>query len=139
MLAFLAVSVIESFFGPLFKASADATRVPFLGDLRNVAALVGVGLCFAYQLDLLLAAGFRPSEPVIGYVLTGLVYTTRGRGSNYLHQFVEQFFLKTVSQTSEVDKKTLEVKDQFCRRICARMSVRVILRGAIERVFYRAR
>ena len=89
MLAFLAESVTEFFFGPLFKALAEATGIPFLGDLRYVAALVWVGLCFAYNLDLLLAAGFRPSDPVIGYVLTGLVI---GRGSNYLHQFVEQFF-----------------------------------------------
>ena len=43
----------------------------------------------AYRLDLLLAAGFEAEYAVIGYVLTGVVI---GRGSSFLHQFVEQFF-----------------------------------------------
>jgi hypothetical protein len=87
--AFLAESVTEYFFGPLFKALAEATGIPLLGDLRYVAALIGVGLCVAYRLDLLLAAGFEAQAPVVGFVLTGVVI---GRGSDFLHQFVEQFF-----------------------------------------------
>jgi hypothetical protein len=60
-----------------------------LGDLRYVAALLGVGLCLAYRLDLLLAAGLEAQAPVVGFVLTGVGI---GRGSSFLHQFVEQFF-----------------------------------------------
>jgi hypothetical protein len=89
ILAFLAESVTEYFFGPLAKLLADKTGIPLLGDLRYVAALLGVGLCLAYRLDLLLAAGFQADVPVAGFVLTGVVI---GRGSNFLHQFVEQFF-----------------------------------------------
>jgi hypothetical protein len=54
-----------------------------------VAALLGVALCVAYRLDLLLAAGFQVEVPLVGHVLTGVVI---GRGSSFLHQFVEQFF-----------------------------------------------
>jgi hypothetical protein len=89
ILAFLAEGLTEYFAGPFFKWLARLAKFPELGDLRYIAALVGIGLAFAYRLDLLLAAGFQPSDPAIGHILTGLVI---GRGSNYLHQFVDQFF-----------------------------------------------
>jgi hypothetical protein len=89
ILAFLAEGLTEYFAGPIFKWLARLVQFPELADLRYVAALVGIGLAFAYHLDLLLAAGFRPSHPAIGHILTGLII---GRGSNYLHQFVQQFF-----------------------------------------------
>jgi hypothetical protein len=87
--AFLAESVTKYFFRPLAKLLAEATEIPLLGDLRYVAAPIGIGLCVAYRLDLLLAAGFEARARVVGFVLTGVVI---GRGSNFLHQFVEQFF-----------------------------------------------
>jgi hypothetical protein len=89
ILAFPSEGVTEDFFGPLFKALAEATGIALLGDLRYVAALLGVALCVAYRLDLLLAAGFEAEVPMVGYSLTGVVI---GRGSSFLHQFVEQFF-----------------------------------------------
>jgi hypothetical protein len=89
ILAFLAEGLTEYFAGPIFKWLARLVQFPELADLRYVAALVGIGLAFAYRLDLLLAAGFHPTDPIIGLILTGLVI---GRGSNYLHQFVAQFF-----------------------------------------------
>jgi hypothetical protein len=73
ILAFLAESVTQYFFGPLFKAPAEATGIPLLGDLRYVADLLGVALCVGYRLDLMLAAGFEAEVPMVGYVLAGVV------------------------------------------------------------------
>jgi hypothetical protein len=38
-----------------------------------VTALLGVALCVAYRLDLLLATGFEAEVPVVGHVLMGVV------------------------------------------------------------------
>lgn len=65
-----------------FKTLAEATGIPLLGDLRYVAALIGVGLCLAYRPDLMLATGFEAEAAWVGHLLTGVVI---GRGSNFLH------------------------------------------------------
>ena len=51
--------------------------------LKYVAVVVGVGMAFAYSLDLLNAAFEIVAEPAwVGILLTGLAV---GRGSNYVH------------------------------------------------------
>ena len=58
-----------------------------------VSALCGILLAFYYQLDLiaLLASVLGESITVspVGFILTGLGI---GRGANWMHQFVEQYF-----------------------------------------------
>lgn len=88
ILAFLAEGMTEYFFGPLFERLANWTGVPELGDLRYIAALVGVGLSFGYALDVLAALGFESVWPWLGQLLTGIMV---GRGSNYMHDFIGMF------------------------------------------------
>jgi hypothetical protein len=64
-------------------------RGPSTGPGRE---LYRVGARLASPADRRRAAGFRADAPEVGFVVTGVVYTTCGRGSNFLHQFVEQFF-----------------------------------------------
>ena len=51
-----------------------------------VAAVLGVGLCAAYQVDILaMVVGLTPIHPAIGWVVSGLIV---GRGSNFLNDIV---------------------------------------------------
>ncbi|MCZ7568957.1 MAG: hypothetical protein M5U01_10275 [Ardenticatenaceae bacterium] len=50
-----------------------------------LAAVVGVGLCVAYDADLLALLGFAATVPYLGSILTGLLIA---RGSNYLNDLV---------------------------------------------------
>lgn len=90
-LAFLAESMTEYLFGTL------ADHLPALAPLRwalqYIAALAGVGLAFFYRLDLIGVIGGLDASWV-GFILSGLVI---GRGANFLHQFVSQYFPKVLT------------------------------------------
>lgn len=92
-LAFLCEGVVEYLFVDMVKylcaildkwigVAADPAKV-----IKLVAVMVGVGLCFAYSIDLitLLGLGLTSVYPWVGYVLSGIVI---GRGSNYLNDFL---------------------------------------------------
>ena len=82
-LAFLCESLTEYFFKDLFAAKLDVKY------LRYVSALVGVGLCLGYGLDLFHdLLGLSPLFGPLGQVLTGLIL---GRGANYVHDFYSRF------------------------------------------------
>lgn len=49
-----------------------------------VAAVLAVGLCLAYNVDLLAALGYEAVLPYVGQITTGLIV---GRGSNYVNDF----------------------------------------------------
>ena len=86
-LAFLAESMTEYVFSVWLDLAKQKWPVlETIQPLRYVAMVVGVGLAFAYRLDLLLAAFPQlPSlAPWVGILLTGMAI---GRGSNYLHDF----------------------------------------------------
>ena len=86
-LAFLAESMTEYVFSVwLDLAKQKWPILETIQPLRYVAMVVGVGLAFAYRLDLLLAAfpNMPPFAPWVGILLTGMAI---GRGSNYLHDF----------------------------------------------------
>jgi hypothetical protein len=55
------------------------------------AAIVGVLLCFLYQVDGLSLFDMRPVWEPGSYVLTGLLI---GRGSNFVHNFMKRYILK---------------------------------------------
>ncbi|RLI83491.1 MAG: hypothetical protein DRP01_09025 [Archaeoglobales archaeon] len=84
-LAFLAESMVEYLFGKLFDHIGALVKLKWA--LMYVAAGVGVGLAWFYQLDLLsIISGGDPTVP--GVVLSGLIL---GRGANFLHDFVGNY------------------------------------------------
>ena len=86
-LAFLTESMVEYLFGQIID-QVNLDKLRWL--LTSVAAAVGVGLAFYYQLDLLALIGdSAPSS--VGFLLSGLVI---GRGANYLHDFASKYILK---------------------------------------------
>ena len=52
--------------------------------LKYVSAVLGVGVCVAYNADILATLGVVSTVPYIGAVITGLIV---GRGSNFLNDF----------------------------------------------------
>lgn len=86
-LTFLVESLTEYIFGQIFDKIPKAQPYKFL--LMYLAMLFGVGLCFYYSIDLISLIPPGSNVTPVGIVLTGLVV---GRGSNFLHQFVSQFF-----------------------------------------------
>ena len=85
-LAFLTESFVEYFIGQWFDKIPKL--IPWKWCLLYVSAIVGVLLSIFYKLDLISLIIGNPITTV-GMVLTGLAI---GRGSNFLHQFVSQFF-----------------------------------------------
>jgi hypothetical protein len=96
LLAFLVESLVEYLFGRLFD-QVKALQ-PHRWLLMYIAAAVGVGGCFFYGFDLLYILGGYlgnggPAGPGwFGVLLTGLAV---GRGSNYIHDLVAKFFVKS--------------------------------------------
>lgn len=92
-LAFLVESMTEYLFGILFDKFVAMKK--FKWTLQYLSAGAGVGLCFHYQLDLMAfmqnTASVAAPPTAVGLVLTGLVI---GRGANFVHQFVSQYFPK---------------------------------------------
>lgn len=86
-LTFLTESFTEYIFGTIFDKVPKL--IPYKWTLMYLAMLAGVGLAFYYSVDLI--ALLPPGSEVtpVGIVLSGLAI---GRGSNFLHQFVSQFF-----------------------------------------------
>jgi hypothetical protein len=93
-LAFLAESMVEYVFATWIDiAKAKWPAVEAAEPLKYIALLVGVGLSFAYSLDLL-AVAFPEQQAVtwwIGRLLTGMAI---GRGSNYVHAFYSSYLVK---------------------------------------------
>jgi hypothetical protein len=89
VLAFLGESAIEFLIAPVFNIPK---LVAYKDVLKYISALVGVGLAYAYQVDLvaIFQSVTTPTTPtLVGIALTGIGI---GRGSNWLHQFVSKFF-----------------------------------------------
>jgi len=52
--------------------------------IKYVSAVLGVGVCVAYNADMLAILGVVTPLPYVGAVITGLIV---GRGSNFLNDF----------------------------------------------------
>ena len=91
LLAFLTESLTEYVFGTPFDKYEKLKPHKWL--LMYVSAAVGVGLAFFYRLDIVSLLGDVLAEQLapswVGFVLTGLGI---GRGANWLHQVVQQYF-----------------------------------------------
>ena len=97
-LAVLVEMLVEYFISPLIpkddNPGAWYNRVPIP---RYASALFGVGATVLYGVDMI--AMFFPEanalHPVVGMVITGLVIS---RGSNYVHDWIGQPFLKRIAK-----------------------------------------
>jgi hypothetical protein len=85
-LAFLTEAFVEYFIGQVMDKFPKLS--PFKWLLMYISAVVGVGLSIFYKLDLI-SLIIQQDITIVGMVLTGMAI---GRGSNFLHQFVSQFF-----------------------------------------------
>ena len=86
-LAFLSESLTEYFLSDLMAATGWGRPL-----LKYAAAVVGVGLAFAYGVDALESfLAISPHLPYLGQFLTGLLL---GRGANYIHDFYSGYVAK---------------------------------------------
>lgn len=91
LLAFLVETLVEFLFGDLFN------KVPALAaykwTIKYIAVLVGIAAAWVYQFDLIYLLSQQTGGGVatspFGVVLTGIA---TGKGSNYVHQVISQFF-----------------------------------------------
>jgi len=71
--------VTEKFFGN-FKALKGC-------PMEVISALMGIGLCFGFRIDLIGFVGFEGAYPEwLGMVLSGVIV---GAGANTIHKFVK--------------------------------------------------
>lgn len=125
-LAFLVESFTEYFFGKLCDlVKAFAPAKPFL---FYVSAIAGVLLAFWYKVDLI--AWFL-SGPVtwVGIFLSGLAI---GKGSSFIHDIIQWFFLKIsvikkeikddylYEELTEVDEKNVELQKKVSEHLFER-------------------
>ena len=73
---------------PQLRLVGESDPAGSLPALRYVAALVGVGLCWAYRADLLALVGLDARFSLIGYLVTGLLL---GRGANFINDFADRW------------------------------------------------
>ncbi len=98
-LAYLAESLTEYLFGIPFDKIPKLT--PYKWVIMYLSAGVGVSLAIFYKLDMIYLLSNVISEAVgapspiqvsvVGFILTGLGI---GRGANWLHDFVSNYFKK---------------------------------------------
>lgn len=73
-------ATVEYFVASLFDKNGYRRYIPY------VAAVLGIALCVAYQVDILvMVVGLTPIHPAIGWVVSGLIVS---RGSNFLNDLV---------------------------------------------------
>ena len=85
-LAFLAESMTEYLFASWVDRIAKLAEAE---PLKYIALLVGVGMAFAYRLDLIaLAFQQEAGAAWVGILLTGMAI---GRGSNYVHDLWSKY------------------------------------------------
>ena len=94
LLAFMVESLTEYFFGQL-AANIPALK-PYSWLLIYVAAAVGVLGAFVYKFDLLsLLGGYLQVNIPIGPFGIAITGAAIGRGSNYIHDIISKFFVKS--------------------------------------------
>jgi len=93
LLAFLVESLVEFAFGKIFENFPKISKHKWA--LMYIAMAVGIIGAFVYEFDLLYLLGqFLGVEipmTVFGKVITGAAI---GRGSNYIHDLVNKYFVK---------------------------------------------
>jgi hypothetical protein len=100
LLAFLVETLIEFLFGtlagflvavfPLLEGKLGTFKTPIIQIFAIAAGIIGA---FIYQFDVLYLLGMFLVNPipitVYGLIITGVAI---GKGSNYIHQLITQFF-----------------------------------------------
>jgi hypothetical protein len=91
LLAFLTETLVEFVFADLFEHIPAAE--PFKWTIKYVAIAVGIGGAFVYGFDLIALLSQYLENTItatpFGITITGIAI---GKGSNYLHQIISQFF-----------------------------------------------
>ena len=90
ILAATVEGAVEYFVKPWFSEESRQ-RFPGIKEIpKYLALLVGCILALAYELDVIgEISKIRPDPAWVGYILTGLLI---GRGSNYFHNILGNFF-----------------------------------------------
>mgnify|MGYP000954325794 CR=1 FL=1 len=95
LLAFVLEAMIEYFLGAVVEHVPQAQKYSWL--LIYVAMVVGIAGAFIYRFDLIYLIAQWLDAPIqshpFGIVLTGMAI---GRGSNFIHDLIKQFFVKSV-------------------------------------------
>ena len=96
-LAFLVETLVEFLFSDLIKSILPKVQ-PQL-PMKFIAVASAIGLAFFYQFDFIyllaqfLETDWQPLQTVSvpGMIITGAAI---GKGSNYVHDFIQKFFVK---------------------------------------------
>ena len=99
-LAYLIETLVEALLGPIFEKVPKLE--PWKWCLMYIAIAAGVYAAFLYKFDVVyMLASFIGVEnlqiTVFGIVITGLGV---GKGSNYLHDIFQKFFVKPTDNTT---------------------------------------
>ena len=96
-IAWLIETLVESIFSPIFDKIPALT--PYKSFLMYIAMVAGVAGAFIYQFDLpaILGSFLKADIPVTPYGI-GLTGLAIGKGSNYLHDFIQKYFVKPAAQ-----------------------------------------
>jgi hypothetical protein len=97
------------FFAIVIEALICYTRT-FIVDRRPqwqiiFGVLIGIGISFAYGIDLFEIAGYTSTVEHIGPLLTGVLLS---RGSNYVFDFIGKMTVKNVDKTVQPVGKRLD-------------------------------
>jgi hypothetical protein len=102
LVAFLIETLVEFIFAPIFKKWPKLA--PYKDFVMYVAIATGVLAAFLYNFDLIFllasylgAAGFAVT--IFGKIITGIAI---GKGSNYLHDLIQKYFVKANLQIQEI-------------------------------------
>jgi hypothetical protein len=88
VLSVLVEMLVEYFLKPLVPQPKDDANPPWWATIpwaRYAAALVGIGICLWYGLDILSIMFPTMAASYVGMILTGLLIS---RGANYLHDWI---------------------------------------------------
>ena len=93
LLAYLVETLTEFVLGDLLEKIAFAKKI-----VKYVAILVAVGGAVVYRFDLIYLLGQFLTAPIawtwFGTIITGVAI---GKGSNYLHDLIQKYFVKPQS------------------------------------------
>lgn len=84
LLAVFTEATVEYFVAALFNKTSGHNG--YRRFIPYVAAVLGIGLCAAYKVDVLaMVVGLTPIHPAVGWVVSGLIVS---RGANFLNDII---------------------------------------------------
>ena len=103
----------EFFFIPWLDLLRDEWNETVRIQIARIwSGLVGVAIAWELSLSIFALLGVELRHPVVSYVLTGLLI---GRGSNYIHEFVNRFVAETYQKKTMQMERTQHLLDHIRR------------------------